>query len=78
MFRWLAEKGARRQDEIIEWFPGEPEQAAAAFSFAVDAGAIVRISGEDDADVTARWMLCPDHVYRFMAQASAEESTKSH
>jgi hypothetical protein len=68
----LAEEGARRQDQIIGWFPSEPEQAAAAFSLAVEAGAIVRVSGDDDADVTARWAVPTEQAYRAMAEASAE------
>lgn len=66
----LAEEGARRQDEIIGWFPSEPEQAAAAFSLAVEAGAIVRVSGDDDAAVTARWAVPTELAYRAMAEAS--------
>lgn len=74
MLRRLAATPPQQQDAIIGWFPEELEQAAAAFALAVAQGAIVRISGNDDADITARWMASPDVVRGAMAEASAKSN----
>jgi hypothetical protein len=57
MLRRLAEEGARRQEEIIAWFSGEVTEAARAFALAIEQGAIRRVSGQDDADMSARWAV---------------------
>lgn len=72
MLRCPAEKGAHRQDQIIGWFPDEAEQAAAAFSLAVEANVIVRVFGKDDADVHARWGLSAE-----LAIKAAEQTARS-
>jgi len=77
MLNRLAAETPRTQAEIIGWFPQEPEQAAAAFSLAVEAGAIQRISGNDDADIHARWVVSIQQAYRAMAEASAKASAEA-
>jgi hypothetical protein len=77
MLRCLAEEGPQRQDDIIGWFPEEPEQAAAALSFLRDDGTVERISGENDADVTARWAASPDATKAMEAKASAEAAHRA-
>jgi hypothetical protein len=72
--RPLAETGAHRQDEIIRWFPAEPEQAAAALSLAIGQRAVVRVSGKNDADITARWAVVEAMARQAMAEASAESN----
>jgi hypothetical protein len=73
----LAAGTPKTQAEIIAWFPEEPEQAAAAFNIAREAGHIERVSGKDDADVHARWAASEAQVTRAMAEASAESGAES-
>jgi hypothetical protein len=74
MLKRIAAETPHTQAEIIDWFPEEPEQAAAAFSLAIEARAVERISGKDDADVHARWAVSVQEAYRAMAEESAKAS----
>jgi hypothetical protein len=74
MLKRIAAETPHTQAEIIGWFPEEPEQAAAAFSLAIEARAVERISGKDDADVHARWAVSVQEAYRAMAEESAKAS----
>ena len=76
MLRRLAEEGPQREADIVGWFPEEPEQAAAALSFLRDDGTVERISGKDDADVTARWAASPEATRAMEAKASAETARR--
>ncbi|MGA9876461.1 MAG: hypothetical protein WBQ21_11700 [Solirubrobacteraceae bacterium] len=73
----MAEETPQREADIIGWFPEEPEQAAAALSFLRNNGTVERISGENDADVTARWTASPDATKAMEAKASAEAAQKA-
>lgn len=77
MLRRLAEEGPQRQADIIGWFRGEPEQAGAALSFLRDDGTVERVSGENDADVTARWAASPEATRAMEAMASAETAQRA-
>lgn len=44
---------------------------AVAFSLAIEASVVERISGKDDADVHARWAVSVEQAYRAMAEESA-------
>lgn len=68
MLQRLAEGGARKKSDIMEWFEDQ-DAAEDAFAFAAERKAIVPIFGTGPEDPLARWGISAELVLRFAAEA---------
>jgi hypothetical protein len=70
MLQRLAEETPKKKSDMVGWFEDQ-SAAEVAFAFAVRCEAIEPISGNDQEDPFARWVISAKLVLRFAAEASA-------